>query len=46
MDKGTCSYNTVSSEYGSVVKESDTLYKMWFSGNDGTNDRVIIGLLD
>ena len=41
MDKGTCSYNTVFSYFPSVIKESDTSYKMWFTGKDGTNDRIL-----
>lgn len=36
VNKGTTTYNSAHSLFPCVIKESDTLYKMWFSGSDGT----------
>ncbi len=33
-------YDTSQAEYCSVIKDNGT-YKMWYTGNDGTNDRII-----
>ena len=41
MDKGTCSYNGITSYLPCVIKESDTSYKMWFSGDNGTGTRIL-----
>jgi hypothetical protein len=34
-------YDTTHAYYPCVVKESDTSYKMWYSGFDGTNNRIL-----
>ncbi len=39
LDEGT--YDTVYSYSPNVIKESDTSYKMWYIGQDDTNDRIL-----
>ena len=42
VDKGAeGTYDANLSCFPSVIKESDTSYKMWYSGHDGTNWRII-----
>lgn len=41
MDKGTCAANSQHSYTPNIIKESDTSYKMWFTGNDNTNYRIL-----